>query len=438
MLTLTIDNSYSKVTGLNNEQMSELKALLNYEKDLNAAYYGAGRPTRRYLIDKYGTFPSGLLPLVKKWIYLHSFSQVDNRRLPVSTIEFKPKWAFTPYPEQFDAVLACADAHRGTISAVTGFGKSITMAMLITYLGCKTLVIVPNLGLKAQLIATFTELFGNLNSITVENIDSPNLNKPGDYDCLIIDEAHHAAAKTYRTLNKKMWGGIYYRFFFTGTAFRSRDEEQLLLESITGSVIYSIDYHQAVAARYITPVEAYYVDLPKTATDAYTWADVYSSLVVNNANRNRIISDLLASLHRQNLPTLCLVKEIAHGNRIIENLVSDHKFGIPFVQGDNEYNSVLIEAFNAKFKPLLLGTNGCLGEGVDTRPAEYIIIAGLGKSKNQFIQQVGRGLRKCEGKQSCKIILFRDSSHKYTLRHFNAQKKILLDVYGVKPVKLNV
>jgi superfamily II DNA or RNA helicase len=437
VITITIDNSYSKITGVTSQEMSELKAILSYDADPSAAFYsGAGRSNKRYLIGKAGDFPTGLLPYVQEWVGSRIFTEIDTRRTPPVSVGFKLSLPFTPYQEQYDAADACIDAHRGIVSAVTAFGKSVTMALLIKKLGVKTLVVVPNLGLKEQLKATFKQLFGSLNNITVENIDSPALDKPGDHGALIIDECHHAAAKTYRVLNKKVWNNIYFRFFFTATAFRSRDEEQLLFESVAGRVIYRIDYHQAVEKGFIAPVEAYYIDLPKVETDAYTWPQVYSELIVHNKQRNTIIANFIESLHRCNSSTLCLVKEIKHGNNILETLVSDHKFGVPFIQGSNEYNEALLAAFNERSKPVLIGTTGVLGEGVDTKPAEYIVIAGLGKSKNQFMQQVGRGLRKYPGKESCKIILFRDPSHKYTLRHFNAQKKILLDVYGIKPVRL--
>ncbi len=440
MLTLTINNSYSRLAGLSSLQMKSLKPILSYEANPNAAFFsGSPRSTRRYLIDKYGNFPSGLLPLVREWAKdLDDYSERDLRRLPASTVEFNPQWPSPLYPEQLDAVIACTDAHRGTVSAVTAFGKSMTMAGLITYLGVKTLIVVPNLTLKRQLSDTLTKLFGNLNNITIENIDSPTLNTPGDYDCLIIDEAHHVASKTYRNLNKKVWNGVYHRFFFTATAFRNRDEEQLLFESVAGQVVYRIDYKQAVAKHYVTPVTAYYVDLPNTSTEAFTYAEVYSSLVVHNSKRNEIIAGILESLHRQNISTLCLTKEIAHGENINKKLSEQFKLHVPFIQGANEDNANILASFNDRLTPVVMGTTAVLGEGTDSRPAEYGVIAGLGKSKPQFMQQIGRLLRRYPGKDTAKVILFRDRSHKYLVKHYNAQKKILLDEYGVVPIKLEI
>jgi len=329
--------------------------------------------------------------------------------------------------------LACLVKSRGTVSACTGFGKSILMAMLVNDLRVKTLIIVPNLELKRQLTDSFTQYFGDkMTHITIENIDSKALKTAKGYDCLIIDEAHHVAAKTYRELNKKVWSGIYYRYFFTATPFRSKDEEQLLFESIAGDVIYRIDYTKAVDMGYIVPIEAYYVDLPKIEITGNTWYQVYKQAVVDNKRRNLITSSILEQLARNDSSTLCLVKEVKHGQNL-EDLS-----GAFFTYGGRESGPWLIKLFNENKLKVLIGTTGILGEGVDTRPCEYVVVAGLGRSKNQFMQQIGRAVRNYPGKQSAKIIIFRDASHKFTLRHFKEQVKILKDEYGVQAVKLEL
>lgn len=341
-----------------------------------------------------------------------------------------------PYPEQLQAVDYAARAERAAIVMPTGYGKSVTMALLINKLQVRTLVVVPNLTLKLQLRASFKKWFGDTPNLVVENIDSSKLEKLNDFDCLIIDEAHHVAAATYRRLNKISWSGIYYRFFFTATPFRSRSEETLLYESIAGRVAYRVSYHDAVAAGALTPVEAYYIDLPKIEMEGNpaSWAAVYKELVVENEYRNKVIAGLIDSLALAKAPTLCLVREITHGEAIQKlSAISP-----PYAKGENDDNSLLFSAFNSGRIRSLIGTLGVLGEGIDTKPAEYVILGALGKSKNQFMQSVGRGFRRSPGKESCKIILFRDRSHKFTIRHFNAQVRYLKEEYGIVPAKLEV
>ena len=53
---------------------------------------------------------------------------------------------------------------------------------------------------------------------------------------------------------------------------------------------------------------------------------------------------------------------------------------------DGIHTRVCFLEFNMGEIKTLIGTTGVVGEGVDTRPTEYVIIAGLGKSKPAFMQ----------------------------------------------------
>lgn len=437
MITLHIGNSESKLDLLSRQEHVALKKLLSFEDNPSAAYFSGGYPRKRCLLGKDGTFPTGLLTLVTDHLKAakvpyHAFDlRIAPKRLSKAPKPLSPTLA--PYPDQTAAVEAAKRFKRGTVVMPTGTGKSLTQALLIRELNVKTLVVVPNLGLKQQLEETFAQILGSKHNVTVLNIDSPKLKKLTEFDCLIIDEAHHAASKTYRALNKKQWSGIFYRFFFTATPFRSRDEEQLLMESVCGQVIYQLDYERARDSGYIVPMEAYYITIPKTKTEGYTWAEVYRDLVTGNTMRNKMIAELLDSLNQADKSTICLTKEIGHGKEILQWMKTP---GGVIVNGLEEDNAEKIEDFNRLGTNVIVGTNGVLGEGVDTRPCEYVILAGLGKSKNQFMQAAGRAFRRFHGKESCKIILIKDLSHKWTKAHFAAQVKILKEEYGLVAVPI--
>jgi superfamily II DNA or RNA helicase len=196
-------------------------------------------------------------------------------------------------------------------------------------------------------------------------------------------------------------------------------------------VIYRVEHQTAVEKGYIVPIEAYYLDLPAVEVEGTSWQKVYKELIVEREDRNSKIAVLLARLHSLGVSALCLVKEVEHGRKIADLT------GLEFATGEDGNSIELLDRFN-RGGTAMVGTTGVMGEGRDTRPAEYVIIAGLGKSKNAFMQQVGRGFRRFEGKESCKVILVRDPSHKWTLEHFKAQVKYLAEEYGVKPIKLEV
>lgn len=331
-----------------------------------------------------------------------------------------------PHQSQLNAVTAAIKYEQCGLIMPTGSGKSFVARLIAEHFNLKTLVVVPNLGIKAQMIGTFKDM----RNVIVENVDSPRLKTLTDFDVLILDEMHHAASKTYRKLNKFSWNKIYYRFFLSATGFRNDPEEALLLESICGQIKYQLSYNEAVANNYIVPVDSFYYQVPKQICMASTYREVYNDLIINNDKRNLMIVEILSRL--SGVSTLCLVKEIVHG-KILSEIT-----GIPFVYGEDETTKDFIRQFNTGTIKQIIGTTGVIGEGIDTKPCEYVIIAGLGKAKSGFMQNVGRAVRNYPGKSSAKVIIFKDSSHRFTLRHFNEQKTVLVDEYGSNPIKLNI
>lgn len=428
-IKIEINNSYSQVIGLTPQLFSGLRKVLSYQPNAHSAHFSGGFVRTNYLIDKKGFFPTGLLSKVKSHFIALGFTPqyLDKRTRPMP-MQPHILLGATPYKWQLEAVEAAIKRGQGTISATTGSGKSLVIALLAARLNLRTLVVCPSLEIKAQL----KEGLKGLKDVTVENIDSKALNTAKGYDVLIIDEAHHTASRTYQKLNAKAWTGIYYRFMLTATPFRNVEHEQLLFLGIAGQIVYKLDYKDAVSQNFIVPIEAYYIESPKIVASGYTWHQVYNEIVVNNEARNELISLLLLRLNSAGIATLCLVKEIEHGQNLANTT------GLAFAHGQDEESRQYIRQFNDGGIKALIGTTGILGEGVDTRPTEYVIIAGLGKAKSAFMQQVGRCVRNYPGKESAKVILILDKSHKWSKAHFNAQKSILLDEYGVVPIKLEL
>ncbi len=418
MLTLTIGNSYSQLTGLSALQEKQVRSALSYT--VGDFFSGFG-PRKKSMINKKGFFPTGLLhrlPLIPG-------KTIDNRKVPKQA---EKPFLQPSYLWQDKAVQKATIYHRGGIVAPTGSGKSRAMLMMCIRFDLKTLIIVPSLEIKKQL----SEDMKQCPKVVVENIDSPRLKTLTDFDMLIIDEVHGAAAKTYQTLNKTAWTKIYYRYFFSATYFRNSPDETMLFEAVAGKPIYQLTYKEAVTAKYIVPIESYYLDIPKQEVQGFTYREVYNEAVVNNVVRNIIIGHAIYQLTEAGRPLLCLVKEVAHG-KILANLT-----GVSFVHGQDDESRKYIQKFKDGKINSIIATTAMLGEGIDTKPCEFVIIAGSGKAKSQFMQQVGRTLRNFPGKESGKVILVKDRSHRYLTKHYGIQRKILLEEYACIPTKLEV
>ena len=380
-MRVTIGNSVCRLEGFTSSQFHVLRKKMSYTIGSNAAYFSGNRVRERYLLSARGEFPTGLLYLVQDW------ERESDTSVEYEDTRIKPKpreGLFTlspgkvPYPEQQRAAEAAEIHSRGIITAPTGAGKSLIATLIVNRLQVPTLIVVPTLELKRQLTESMVEAFGvdrvgPLGSpLAIENVDALSPKKPlKGYDAVIIDEFHRAGSKTYRMLNARCWNDVYFKLGLTATPFRSSEDERLLLEGVLSQVIYRLDYHHAVSRGYIVPLEAYYVEVPKTVTNATTWAGVYDALVVKNSTRNGIIQRLVQTLTAAGKATLTLVKKIEHGNRL----------GGPFANGQGDSDPDLIRRFSNRNGDVLslTATTGVCGEGVDTRAAEYVIIAGLGE-----------------------------------------------------------
>jgi superfamily II DNA or RNA helicase len=429
MIEIEVGNSYSTIRGMTPQFEKELKKELSYTENADSAYFG-GFARQKSLLGKQGIFPTGLFHRVKKLSppYNLTFTAPPPPRFQFSCYLTDE---INPWEDQVSAIHAAIAYNRGIISMPTGTGKSLVAAMLCVAFSVKTLIVVPSLEIKKQLTDDLARYLTKSDFIRVENIDSTALPGLTDFDMLIIDEAHHVAAKTYQRLNRKAWKGIYYRFFLTATSFRNQEDEMLLFEAIAGEVIYKLSYQDAISKGYIVPVEAYYIEIDKKETDGYTYREVYNDLVVNNAPAHQKLVNVMTGLHSSGKSALCLIREVKHGQ-----ILSDIS-GLSFIHGSVDDRRD-IRHFNQRIHKVLIGTTGVLGEGVDTKPCEYVVIAGLGKAKSAFMQAVGRAVRRFGDKMSAKVILVRYKGHRFCTRHFKAQCAILQEEYGVKPVKLEV
>ncbi len=448
-MKLIVGNSLSQLEGLTTAHLSEVRKVLSYDESPESAHFsGAHKRHRRYLIDKRGFFPTGLLYLVEGLLEKHRWAHVtvDSRRRPESRPElFTSSLGVTPYPEQVDAARACQRAYRGIVAASTGTGKSLIAALIIEAVAVRTLLVVPSLELKRQLTESLSVIFGARSVgtfsqnrlIAVENIDSLDPTIKCGYDCIILDEFHHSAAKTYRDLNKKAWPGVFYRFGLTATPFRTNENERLLLESVLSKVIYRLEYSDAVKNGYIAPIEPYYVPVPRSSRpcEEFSYGAVYSELIVNKPERNALICDYIQALYEAKSSTLVLVNQIKHGE-LLQKMMSDRGYSIPFANGQDENSREMIRRFNAETHPVLIGSS-ILGEGVDTRPCEYVLLAGgPGKSRGALMQACGRAVRRFQGKESAKIISFYETGHKWFKKHHAFFVKTMKEEYGVTPAKI--
>jgi superfamily II DNA or RNA helicase len=414
------------------------------------------------------SFPTGLMRRVCKVLQMYNipFKIEDNRKIPqngklsLTTKIEEPK----AYSDQDAALRALSESPsgRGICVLPTGVGKTRVMKDLIQKLGVHTLVVEPGVNLKKQVCDYLEACFGpvvgefskvgELSPITVCNLDAlTNCPKErlAQFDCVIFDEYHHEACATARMINEVKLDDIYYKYAFTATNFRNNKNEMVLLESVMSNEVYSISPLCAIDRGYIVPISYYRQDIqdkppenfdtgpfaPSEAELSDMWERqkkgmkyhrVYKKFITLEDERNEKIIAQAQDLMQKGIQTLILVKEIAHGELLHQEL-SDSVF----VNGsqDKAFNFSSISDFNSSKIPIIIGTS-VIGEGIDTKSAGAVILGNAEKAESKIMQNIGRVVRTFPGKDRGLVFDYNDLGHETTAKHSKKRAKIIKKHFG--------
>lgn len=215
----------------------------------------------------------------------------------------------------------------------TGTGKTVTAVMDAKSCGGRVLFIAHTQELVEQAAKTFQEIW---NSVTVgrylEAIKEPNAHvvcasvqsvalhledfKDNDFDYLIVDEAHHAAADTYQKVL------AYFKPSFTLglTATPERTDDKSILD-VFKKTAHKLDIQTAVETGELVPIRCIRIhtniDLTKVRFNSvqYNIQDLESKIYV--PERNRLIVDTWLQ-YVQNKRTVVFCASVCHAEKIAE------------------------------------------------------------------------------------------------------------------------
>ena len=329
-------------------------------------------------------------------------------------------------PYQTEAQQAIVDARkRGfraqLVSLATGLGKSVVIATLPELLelraGDVTLVIAHRDELIQQLVEKMkaqnpdaivgveksSEVAADDCTIivaTVQTLTGARLTrfvtKFGRRIALfVIDEAHHAAAPTYRAIVDKI---LLKRpdamiLGFTATPYRGDGER---LSEIFPDIVYTMDARAAIDAGYLVPVRSYAVttdvDLDAVASRAGDFVLGQLAEAVDTDERNLAVLDA----YRRLVPgkkTLVFAASVEHA-RNIAALFKEAGLKAAFASGDTPHaeREAIVDGFRGTTIDVLVNC-GLYLEGFDVPSIEAIVNARPTKSTTLYTQVTGRGLR---------------------------------------------
>ena len=231
-----------------------------------------------------------------------------------------------------------------------------------------------------------------------------------DLGCILIDEVHHIAADTCLYICDKLsnTGRIY---GLTATDFRA-DGKDILITANVGPTIIKRDviwmiHHGWLRSPYFiirgvdTIGREYREDKKRN----------YKTHVLNQKSINdRIVSDAKAFI-ANNKSVLILVDEVSHGDYLSQQI------GLPFASGKNKQSKQYIDDLNNSKIAGLIGTDKYIGEGVDTKNVDVLILANFVASKGLVWQNIGRGLRPFKGNMSLVVLDYIPKGSSMLTRH---------------------
>lgn len=359
--------------------------------------------------------------------FIGNATVIDTRKETGSKIVVP--WVNKPHalrPYQQEAVDLMLANYRGVINFATGLGKTLVATHFIQQYKKKALVVCPSDSVAKQFYNQFVQCFGKkkvgfygggkkqISDITVGIAASVSKYvgefQAADLGVVIIDETHHTPATTFFDIAQGL-SGVGKIFGLTATDYRS-DGKDILITDGCGPVLIRRDIVWGVANKYLA--EPVFI-VREVATGGRDFKDdkvkAYKEHVLNNpAMKNRIESDA-RSLMASGKAVLILVDEVAHGEELAKNL------GIPFATGLDKKSQDYVDQLNAGKIPGLVGTDGKVGEGTDTKNVDVLILANFVASKGPVTQAVGRGLRMQGTKTKCLILDYIPNGSTMLTRH---------------------
>jgi len=367
-------------------------------------------------------FPTGLLDRVREKLQAPMVEdiRVRPRQGPGFRMEQAPPEMRYYQTRQFERCLA---AGQGTIESATGTGKTVVIMKLLQRLGLKSLLVVPNTSILKQTVRRFEMFFGparvsqygdgkkKIRDITIACAPSILNSTPKDWDdrqVLIFDECHHLPCATVSQICYDFVPNAFYRFGFTATPFRA-DGADLAIEAATFPVIDTYTVQEGIRDGFLaTPrFMLYRITTSSTAAPA-NLIKSFQEHVIRNDYLNKLVVAQAKAVLKAGKQVLILVKEREHGHELqsrIEGSVfvrakeKAQEEGAPWVDP-----SEAVRDFNAGKIRCLIGTS-VIGEGTDILPVDVLMLLAGGASKGLVMQNLGRGLRRVEGRKNEVLVI---------------------------------
>jgi superfamily II DNA or RNA helicase len=219
--------------------------------------------------------------------------------------------------------------------------------------------------------------------------------QPDDFYIIVWDEAHHAAAKSYRKIMN--YFHPYQNIGFTATPNRG---DHVRLDNVFEDVIFDRDIKFGIQNGYLSDIFCRRVDIGYNLQKVHTRSGDFCQEELSEAMDGT--ADGIAEVYKSYATgsTLVFTINVKEANEIAELIPNSVAVT---AKTDRKERENIIQKFTAGQIPCLIN---CMvfTEGTDIPRVETVMIARPTKNDSLYAQMVGRGLRTFPGKDKLNLI----------------------------------
>lgn len=238
--------------------------------------------------------------------------------------------------------------------------------------------------------------------------------RPDEFSHVIVDESHHSHAPKY-------FGPVEYfrpgwKLGLTATPDRCDGQN---IRSIFGNELYNLPLEEALARNLVTPVD-YRPMTEELSLDGIERSDISIDDINDRIFLRRRDEEIAATIARHTLEmedprTIVFAPSIFRAEELVKSIPGSVTFHSKVPQKER---LVRLELFRLGMIRTII-TVDCFNEGVDIPEANIIVFLRSTASPTIFFQQLGRGLRRFEGKKKVIVLDFVANCERITaLRDF--------------------
>ncbi|MBA5686119.1 DUF3427 domain-containing protein [Rugamonas apoptosis] len=368
------------------------------------------------------------VPLTDAWI-----AQYEARRVPLPRAVAPGSLEQDPPPEptrvQIEALAALSETRdegfrRGLVVLATGLGKTWLAAFDAEQFGARRVLFVAHREeILNQAAATFLRIrpharvgyyAGQTRDTEVDilcaSVQTLSKNahlerfSPHHFDYIVIDEFHHAAAETYRRLL------TYFspRFLLGLTATPDRSDQSDILSLCDDNLVFERGLSAGINANLLVPFHYYGIFDDSVNYNEIPWRsgrfdpDQLSNKLATLARAKHALTEWQ---QRKQARTLAFCVSVAHAEFMAAQFGKAGIACAAVYAGSPLSRADALERLKDGRLAVIFSVD-LFNEGVDLPEIDTVMMLRPTESKILFLQQLGRGLRKCDGKEKLVILDF--------------------------------